>query len=116
MLNQESPLPFRLKLIAITCLLLNFLLIYPQGHDLIFQQIFLDQGLSQSIVKCIIQDREGFMYFGTEDGLNRYDGYSFIVMRNNPENINSISYNDINSLHLQLLKLFCLQLLKGLLL
>jgi DNA-binding NtrC family response regulator/ligand-binding sensor domain-containing protein len=40
------------------------------------------------------------MYFGTEDGLNRYDGYNFMVMRNNPENINSISYNDINSLHL----------------
>ena len=100
MLNQESPIPFRLKLIAITCLLFNCLFIYPQGHDLIFQQIFLDQGLSQSIVKCIIQDREGFMYFGTEDGLNRYDGYTFIVMRNNPENLNSISYNDINSLHL----------------
>ena len=102
MLNQGSHLRDSIKLISIAFLLLNSTIIYAQGNDLIFQQIFLDQGLSQSIVKCIIQDREGFMYFGTEDGLNRYDGYTFIVMRNNPENINSISYNDINSLHLDM--------------
>ncbi|MFC2103184.1 sigma 54-interacting transcriptional regulator [Bacteroidota bacterium] len=72
--------------------------IKAQGNDLIFEQIFLDQGLSQSIVKCILQDQEGFMYFGTEDGLNRFDGYTFTVIRNNPEDQNSLSYNDINSM------------------
>ncbi|MEJ2104388.1 MAG: sigma 54-interacting transcriptional regulator, partial [Ignavibacteriaceae bacterium] len=65
---------------------------------LIFDQIFLEEGLSQSIVKCILQDKEGFIYFGTEDGLNRYDGYTFNVMRNNPLDTNSLSYNDINAL------------------
>jgi transcriptional regulator with GAF, ATPase, and Fis domain/ligand-binding sensor domain-containing protein len=78
----------------------NSFLVQAQGDDLIFEQIFLEQGLSQSIVKCILQDREGFMYFGTEDGLNRYDGYTFTVMRNNPEDLNSLSYNDINAMHL----------------
>jgi DNA-binding NtrC family response regulator/ligand-binding sensor domain-containing protein len=73
--------------------------IYSQSSDLIFEQIFLDQGLSQSIVKCILQDEKGFMYFGTEDGLNRYDGYKFTVIRNDPENLNSISYNDINTIY-----------------
>ena len=72
--------------------------IFSQSTDLIFEQIFLDQGLSQSIVKCILQDEKGFMYFGTEDGLNRYDGYKFTVIRNDPENLNSISYNDINTI------------------
>jgi DNA-binding NtrC family response regulator/ligand-binding sensor domain-containing protein len=38
------------------------------------------------------------MYFGTEDGLNRYDGYIFTIIRNDPENLNSISYNDINTI------------------
>ena len=65
---------------------------------MIFEQIFLEQGLSQSIVKCILQDQEGFMYFGTEDGLNRFDGYTFTVMRNNPADPNSLSYNDVNAL------------------
>ncbi|MGB5850410.1 MAG: two-component regulator propeller domain-containing protein, partial [Ignavibacteriaceae bacterium] len=73
--------------------------IFSQSSDLIFEQIFLDQGLSQSIVKCILQDEKGFMNFGTEDGLNRYDGYKFTVIRNDPENINSISYNDINTIY-----------------
>ena len=72
--------------------------LYCQSSNLVFEQIFLQHGLSQSIVKCIVQDKEGFMYFGTEDGLNRYDGYTFTVMRNNPEDTNSLSYNDINSI------------------
>ncbi|MEJ2617642.1 MAG: two-component regulator propeller domain-containing protein [Ignavibacteriaceae bacterium] len=72
--------------------------LYSQSSNLVFEQLFLQHGLSQSIVKCIAQDKEGFLYFGTEDGLNRYDGYTFTVMRNNPEDTNSLSYNDINSI------------------
>jgi ligand-binding sensor domain-containing protein len=70
-----------------------------QISDVTFQQIFLQQGLSQSIVKCILQDKKGYMYFGTEDGLNRYDGYKFLIYRYNPDDTNSISYNDINCLY-----------------
>ncbi len=76
--------------------------IFSQSSNLVFEQIFLEQGLSQSIVKCILQDKEGFMYFGTEDGLNRFDGYTFTVMRNNPDNQNSLSYNDINAMSMEL--------------
>jgi len=42
-----------------------------------FENLSLDQGLSQSTVFAIHQDAEGFMWFGTENGLNRYDGYTF---------------------------------------
>jgi diguanylate cyclase (GGDEF)-like protein len=42
-----------------------------------FDNLSLDQGLSQSTVFAILQDSEGFMWFGTENGLNRYDGYTF---------------------------------------
>ena len=71
---------------------------YAQKSDIIFEQIFLQHGLSQSIVKCICQDKQGFLYFGTEDGLNKYDGYKFTVIRHNPEDNNSLSYNDITAL------------------
>ena len=87
-----------LNFILIFFLVINSLIVQAQGDDLIFDQIFLEQGLSQSIVKCILQDEEGFIYFGTEDGLNRYDGYTFTVMRNNPQDTNSLSYNDINAM------------------
>ncbi|MGE5436570.1 MAG: two-component regulator propeller domain-containing protein [Syntrophothermus sp.] len=71
---------------------------YPQVSDISFDHIFLEQGLSQSIINCMMQDKTGFMYFGTEDGMNIYDGYTFTIFRKNPSNINSLSYNDINSL------------------
>ena len=70
---------------------------FPQSTDIYFDHIFRDQGLSQSIVKCIMQDSKGLMYFGTEDGLNIYDGYTFTILRNNPNDTNSISYNDITA-------------------
>ena len=42
----------------------------------------INQGLSNNSVRCILQDHKGFMWFGTFDGLNRYDGYSFRVFKN----------------------------------
>ena len=46
-------------------------------HPMRFEHLTLDEGLSQSTVVSILQDAEGFMWFGTENGLNRYDGYAF---------------------------------------
>jgi ligand-binding sensor domain-containing protein/signal transduction histidine kinase len=56
-----------------------------------FNHIGAEVGLSQSVVNCIVQDRRGFMWFGTEDGLNRYDGYDFVIYRPEPDNPASIS-------------------------
>lgn len=70
----------------------------PAADNLSFEQIFLEHGLSQSIVQCICQDRAGFMWFGTEDGLNQFDGYEFTVLRNDPADSNSLSYNNVTAL------------------
>lgn len=70
----------------------------PQVSDVAFNHKFFEEGLSQSIVKCILQDKIGFMYFGTEDGLNIYDGYSFNVFRKQSDDENSLSYNDITTM------------------
>jgi DNA-binding NtrC family response regulator/ligand-binding sensor domain-containing protein len=89
-------------MVAFLVLLLTLLLYektQSQQDRIQFENISIDQGLSQSIVKCILQDEKGFIYFGTEDGLNRYDGYNFSVMRNNPQDGNSLSYNDITALY-----------------
>ena len=64
-----------------------------------FERLTIDDGLSQSVVQCIIQDRLGFMWFGTQDGLNRYDGYEFIIYKNDPSDKFSISNNNINCLY-----------------
>lgn len=60
-----------------------------------FHNLYLEDGLSQASVSCITQDFKGYMWFGTQDGLNRYNGYQFKVYRPDPENPASISNNSI---------------------
>lgn len=82
-------------LFSIPLLLSLFSPLKAQYAHLTFEQISIEQGLSQSIVFCIIQDRSGFIWFGTKDGLNKYDGYDFTVIQHDPENPSSLSYNDM---------------------
>ncbi|MFN2243983.1 MAG: GAF domain-containing protein, partial [Anaerolineae bacterium] len=58
-----------------------------------FRQLTLEDGLSQSTINCIVQDSRGFMWFGTQDGLNRYDGYQFRVYEHQPDAPHSLSTN-----------------------
>ncbi len=58
-----------------------------------FESITTANGLSQSDINTIHQDKDGFMWFGTHDGLNRYDGHSFKIYKPNPDNKFSISSN-----------------------
>ncbi|MFH1942625.1 MAG: two-component regulator propeller domain-containing protein, partial [bacterium] len=63
-----------------------------------FHKISIEDGLSQSSVNCILQDRKGFLWFGTQDGLNRYDGYNFKIYKYIPGDPNSPSDNNIISI------------------
>lgn len=70
-----------------------------QSNDqLVFQYLTPDDGLSARFVQAILQDRQGFLWFGTGDGLNKYDGYTFTIYRSNPDDPNSLSQNGINAL------------------
>ena len=68
------------------------------GQSLRFDSISLEEGLSQSTVFCMLQDNQGFMWFGTEDGLNKYDGYHFTIYKHDPEDPNSLSSNWIQAI------------------
>ncbi len=67
--------------------------LYAQPQDLKFTNITIEHGLSHSKVNCIYQDRQGFLWFGTNEGLNKYDGYSFTVFQPDPDDPHSISAN-----------------------
>ena len=65
-----------------------------------FAHIGLAEGLSQTSVRCMLQDYQDFLWIGTQDGLNRYDGYEFTVFRHDSDNpYSSIAKNNILRLY-----------------
>ncbi|MFO7614690.1 MAG: two-component regulator propeller domain-containing protein [Bacteroidales bacterium] len=84
-----------MKTIALLILFCSSQLIAQQVK---FRHLSINDGLSQNAVFAILQDSQGFMWFGTKDGLNRYDGYSFKIFQNNPFDTLSISSNYITEL------------------
>ena len=70
---------------------------FGQQYD--FKNIGVENGLSHNTVFVIYQDADGFMWFGTKDGLNRYDGSRFKVFKNNPNDPHSLGNNNVQSLY-----------------
>jgi len=64
----------------------------------VFDRLHSGDGLSHNSVYAIHQDREGFMWFGTLDGLNRYDGYEFVIYRHDPTDSTSLSHNLVRTI------------------
>ena len=69
-----------------------------QLESIRFEHLSTNDGLSQSSVQAIVQDRRGYLWVGTQDGLNRFDGYRFTIKRNDPDDPHSLSNNNISSL------------------
>jgi signal transduction histidine kinase/CheY-like chemotaxis protein/ligand-binding sensor domain-containing protein len=81
-----------------TLLQFVFLVAFAQKHRLKFHHLGSNEGLSESNVLCIIQDSRGFMWFGTQDGLNRYDGYKIKMYKKDPADPNSLSSNWVRNI------------------
>ena len=64
-----------------------------------FGVISSQQGLSQSSVFSLAQDQQGFLWIGTRDGLNRFDGYDFVTYKIDPQDTGSLSNNEITVIH-----------------
>lgn len=77
--------------------ILSFSMCEAQNRS--FKQLKVEDGLSHNSVISMLQDDNGFLWFGTKDGLNRYDGYNFKVFRNEPDIENSLGSNFIRCLY-----------------
>ena len=74
------------------------LCVVAHGQSLQFRQLSVENGLSQNAVMSMVQDKKGFLWYGTRYGLNRYDGIHFKVYKNVTGNNRSLSNNIINAL------------------
>lgn len=78
-------------------ILLGFLLcafLFPlTAQEVNFRHLAVEDGLSQNTINCIYQDHYGFIWFGTQDGLNCYDGFKFTVYRSDPADSATLSHN-----------------------
>lgn len=88
------------KLSILFCIGLLHITFYLQAQPptLFFERVSVQDGLSNNKVNCILQDKRGFIWVGTNDGLNRYDGHNFLVFRNKPGDTASMSGNTITDL------------------
>ncbi|HEV9036017.1 MAG TPA: two-component regulator propeller domain-containing protein, partial [Puia sp.] len=87
---------------AKTCILALLALIASPalpGQSYYFRHLQVENGLSNNAVICSLQDNRGFLWFGTKDGLDRFDGYSFKIFRNDPDDTTSIGSNFIHALY-----------------
>src|SRR5688572_15556916 len=82
MVNWSVIRTFKL-LILLLFLLCSSLILTGQGIHPYFKHLTVENGLSNNWVKCILKDRDGFMWFGTFNGINRYDGSQFKIFQSN---------------------------------
>ncbi|RMF56476.1 MAG: hypothetical protein D6748_13430, partial [Calditrichaeota bacterium] len=71
---------------------------YAQTEALSFSHLSIEDGLSQSAVYALYQDSQGYVWIGTKDGLNKFDGYKFTVYQHDPFNPTTISNNYITAI------------------
>ncbi len=89
-------------MVIMRCLVVVMVLwqsVAAQSFQPYFRNIRLDNGLSHNVVNCVLEDRRGFLWFGTEDGLNRYDGKFFTVFRSEVAGDFGLSGNIITDLY-----------------
>lgn len=86
------------KVVAIILGLLLGVSAYAQNSDISFKRIGSNDGLSKNSITSIIQDQNNFVWIGTSNGLNRFDGEDFNVYKHNPSDATSMPYNEVLSL------------------
>lgn len=89
---------FKIYKFAFTIVFIFSIESFAIQNELHFEHITTNEGLSKSSVTCIVRDMEGFIWIGTFNGLNRYDGFEFRVYQYNQNDSSSISDNYISSI------------------
>ncbi|MBK7631828.1 MAG: response regulator [Ignavibacteriales bacterium] len=98
MLNKNNTRFYPKPILSLFLIVFFLFTIKISSQEINFKHLTGDDGLSQNFVSSILQDQKGFMWFGTKDGLNRYDGYNFVVYQHDPFDSTTITDNFITTL------------------
>jgi signal transduction histidine kinase/ligand-binding sensor domain-containing protein/DNA-binding response OmpR family regulator len=98
MISPSGNFP-RLSAWIIVCLIVSYTTGFANERWYNFKHLKVEQGLSDGFVECIMQDNKGFIWVGTRDGLNKYDGYEFKTFRHDPANPISLLNNYITCMY-----------------
>jgi diguanylate cyclase (GGDEF)-like protein/PAS domain S-box-containing protein len=93
-INKTKIMRIFIAILVFTC----FSNLFALDQNGLFKRITIEQKLSENTISCILQDRTGFIWIGTSNGLNRYDGHQFIQFRYSQNKPNSLSDSTILSL------------------
>jgi ligand-binding sensor domain-containing protein len=84
-------------LLMIVCFFFITLTVKSQSYN--FKKYQVENGLSSNLTTAVVQDSKGFIWIGTRDGLNRFDGYNFKIFRHNTKDSNSLVSSIINCVY-----------------
>ena len=87
------------NIFLVIVIFISSLYLRAQSHTIKFNNLTIKEGLSQSTVNCVIQDKLGFIWAGTQDGLNKFDGYNLEVFKHRLDDSTSLSNSFITSLY-----------------
>jgi ligand-binding sensor domain-containing protein len=93
--------PMRIKIYSFLAVVLFFVCtdVFGQISQYRFSQLDISNGLSHNQVNCIFKDSQGFMWFGTASGLNRYDGNTFKIFKHDADDKNSVLNDFIKNIY-----------------
>lgn len=96
MLNNKTKI--NISLIVFLLLFPSFIMAIQSSNKVAFRSLMVSDGLSMGSVNCMLKDNKGFLWIGTYNGLNRYDGYEIKNYFHNPHDSTSLSHNSIRAI------------------
>src|SRR4051812_15326888 len=88
----------KITIIGLFLIVITYWQVNAQVYKLRFEHITADQGLPDNVALCSMQDSKGFLWFGTWNGLCKYDGYTFTTYQFDPDDTSSIGGNVITGI------------------
>ncbi len=98
--SKNSTLKLTKMVVGLLVISLIPIRVAAQAQTIRFERMTAEDGLSQNAILAIAQDTQGFLWVGTEDGLNKYDGYQFTVFKHDPDDPGSLRDNFVSALYI----------------